>query len=153
MCIGNRTNTNWCLLVQCASTTEKMGCRSALGIGKKANTNCTCFNSNNRRGRKWYHRTWGFTSKKGIEAIPVYLFFNTCRAPFSTNVSRKGNSFICTSNCYTFLNGVLTDPSLDSHIYRLAFEVDRLQHFMHAVALVAQYHFLKETTAGVIGSE
>jgi hypothetical protein len=35
----------------------------------------------------------------------------------------------------------------------MAFEVDRLQHLMDVVALVTQYLFLKENTAGVIGSE
>jgi len=39
-------------------------------------------------------------------------------------------------NFDTFLNSVLTDSSMDRSVYRLAFEVDRLQHLMDAVALV-----------------
>ena len=64
-----------------------------------------------------------------------------CRASFSPIVfhqmfHEKATHLYDAPNFDTFLNSVLTDSSMDRSVYRLAFEVDRLQHLMDAVALV-----------------
>jgi hypothetical protein len=79
--------------------------------------------------------------KTGIEALPVIWFFVKGglffrKTFFHQTFQERKTHLYDTPNFDTFLNSVLTDTSMDSFAYRVAFGVDRFQHLMDAVAQV-----------------